>query len=118
MAGIKDRDPELSHVYRLINRDGPLFRYLASRNALEQFNTTSFGIILPLIKVDILKEKLQDPTNASIIMCNQELENIFGMKALHVKQVRSVLFFKHLEVVDPGTPPPEQFQVEAVSPLR
>jgi len=52
---------------------------------------------------DLIKEKKNyDPRNPEMIMCSQQLENIFGLRALHVSQVRAALN-SFLVAVPPGT---------------
>ena len=45
------------------------------------------NVILTVLKEYILSRACFDPSNSSIILCSQLLENIFGMKSLHVIQV-------------------------------
>lgn len=45
------------------------------------------AVILPLIKRLIVDGKHFDPANPSIVICSQQLENIFNMKALDVRQI-------------------------------
>lgn len=61
--------------------------------------TTSFSTLLPLLKAAIKTGRHYDPRNPAIIVCSQQLENIFGMKALHVTQVRASLLQRSLEPV-------------------
>ena len=62
-----------------------------------QINQNTSGIclviILRFVKQLILDGRHYDERNPSIILCyrSQQLENIFGMKALHVSQVQSAL---------------------------
>jgi len=96
----KSANPEssaLTRVYRVV-RGSCLFHYLTSHNALVG-GLTTLGAILPLLKTTIVTHKLFDPKNPSIILCSQQLENMFGMKALHVKQLRGALL-KQLEAVE------------------
>lgn len=44
-----------------------------------------------------MNEKLFDETNPSIVMCNQELEDVFDMKALHETQIQNVIQ-KHIKM--------------------
>jgi len=87
----------LTRVYR-VARGSCLYHYLNSKHALVQ-GLTTLGAILPLLKATIVENKLFDPKNPSIILCSQQLENMFGMKALHVKQLRGALL-KQLEAVE------------------
>ena len=47
--------------------------------------------ILSLIKSHALNGKLFDVRNPAMIICDQVLENIFQVRALHVTQVRAAL---------------------------
>ena len=47
------------------------------------------NVILTVLKEYILSRACFDPSNSSIILCSQLLENIFGMNSLHVVHVRN-----------------------------
>jgi len=51
----------------------------------------SMHTICTIIKKLIIKGRNFDEKNPEIIICDQRLENIFGMKALHVTQVQSAI---------------------------
>lgn len=93
-----DNNNALSRVYR-VAEGSSLAHYLTEHRGI-MAGLTTLGTILPLLKATIVAGKLFDPANPSIVLCSQQLENVFGMKALHVKQLRGALL-KQLQVVDP-----------------
>jgi len=68
-----------------------LYRWLQSSNSMMAGGMISLGQILTLMKMIIAKAKLFDPRNPSIIECNRELESVFNMSYLHVKQVKEAI---------------------------
>jgi len=68
-----------------------LYRWLQSSNSIMAGGMISLGQILTLMKMMIAKAKLFDPRNPSIIECNRELESVFNMRYLHVKQVKEAI---------------------------
>ena len=70
----------------------PLFSFLQERGENPGSGVTS-AVVLQHVKEAISDGKHFDERNPSIILCqrSQELENIFGMKALHVCQVQDAL---------------------------
>jgi len=72
-------------LYRV--KPGPLKSYLQERNALLPGGLTIMDVILSLVKSTIVKGKHFDESNPEIVMCSQQLENIFGMKAFHLEQL-------------------------------
>ena len=58
----------------------------------DRYPTFTFLQILQALKHVIIEENLYDPCNTSIIICNQELENALDRRALHVAQLRQVIF--------------------------
>lgn len=75
-----------------VSRSSPLYSFLASKNAILPGGVTVLGLVLSLTKSLIKTGKHYDEKNPSIILCSQQLENVFGMKALHVKQVMPALY--------------------------
>ena len=57
----------------------------------QETTNISMHTICSIIKKLIMKGQNFDKNNPSIILCNQLLENIFGMKALHISQVQNAL---------------------------
>lgn len=74
------------------NQASPLFSFLQERGENPGSGVTS-AVVLQHVKEAISDGKHFDERNPSIILCqrSQELENIFGMKALHVCQVQDAL---------------------------
>lgn len=58
--------------------------------------------ILLDIKEIIKTKRMFDPNNPAIILCDQEMEKVLNMKAIHVSQIRSVIQ-QHLELVEVNT---------------
>jgi len=75
-----------------VSQSSPLYSFLASKNAILPGGVTVLGLVLSLTKSLIKTGKHYDEKNPSIILCSQQLENVFGMKALHVKQVMPALY--------------------------
>jgi len=48
-------------------------------------------VILPLVKNTIVKGKFYDAANPEIVLCSQQLENMFSMKAFHLEQLAPAL---------------------------
>ena len=73
-------------------QDSALFSFLHELGENPDSGVTA-AVVLHHVKEAILDGKHFDERNSSIILCqrSQELENIFGMKALHVCQVQDAL---------------------------
>lgn len=82
--------PHLAKLYNIITTTS-LFSFIKGRG----FNTSGIpkAVVLQKVKEAILEGKHFDERNPCIILCDrsQQLENIFGMKALHVCQVQTAL---------------------------
>lgn len=57
----------------------------------QETTRVSMHTICTLIKKLIMQGRNFDAQNPEIILCDQRLENLFGMKALHVSQVQTAL---------------------------
>eukprot|EP00088_Acartia_fossae_P052022 TRINITY_DN5858_c0_g1_i4.p1 TRINITY_DN5858_c0_g1~~TRINITY_DN5858_c0_g1_i4.p1 ORF type:complete len:345 (-),score=88.83 TRINITY_DN5858_c0_g1_i4:399-1433(-) len=92
-----------------------LYDYLNARSMLMIGGITCLGQILTAIKEKISRSRLFDEKNPVIVMCDQELENIVGMKALHVNQMREALLKSTVLAIQPPRNPshPSQHQQEA-----
>lgn len=75
----------------IVKTNTGLYRWLQSSNSMMAGGMISLGQILTLMKMIIAKAKLFDPRNPSIIECNRELESVFNMSYLHVKQVKEAI---------------------------
>lgn len=88
-----DTNPVLSSLIEKysILQTSALHTYFSQKN----LSTTDvpLGVILEVVIHFCMSEGHFDPRNPSVILCqrSQLLENIFGMKALHVSQVRAAL---------------------------
>ena len=92
--------PENQRYYN-VNPTSALYTFLRENNVS---SPVQFIDILTKLKLYILINKCFDPANTSIILCSQLLENIFGMKSLHVIQIKAALL-KHLSQVPPPAAP-------------
>ena len=72
----------------------PAVQYSVKQHSLQSFlysrhepQPVSLERILALLNESIKAGKLYDENNKAIVLCDQQLENVFGMKALHVAQI-------------------------------
>ena len=66
--------------------------------------------MLSALRQVISREKLYDPSNTTVIICSQDLENALNVKFLHVTEIRDVVLMQ-MELLPPMllaslTPPP------------
>jgi len=83
-------DTSLNNQMRSFNPRNGLYLYLVRRKSqyISQTVTTyRLSTILLALKEIIEEKQLIDRTNSSIIVFNDELETIFGAKALHFSQI-------------------------------
>ena len=52
-------------------------------------DTFKLGKVLAMIKDLVIKEKLFDPANDTIILCSDRLESVLNMRALHIMQLKN-----------------------------
>ena len=71
-----------------IKKNSALISFLQER---EITLPVQLNVILKALKNYIISTKSFDPSNRSIILCNQRLENVFGCKSLHVNQVKNII---------------------------
>ena len=57
----------------------------------------SFFQILTALKRIIAKDKLFDPNNPTVILCDDALDDALDVKALHVTEIRYVHFYHMYE---------------------
>ena len=76
---------------RKFREDAKLHPFLAEKRPdlikLNRINYTLYDVLLGLRQV-ISKEKLYDPNNTTVILCNPGLEKAINMKSMHVTEVR------------------------------
>jgi hypothetical protein len=75
-------------------RDSRLRTYLAFMKPASQFiyrDVTSLDEVLQYLKEIISADKLYDPRNASIVLCDRDLELALDVKALHLTELRLVM---------------------------
>ena len=87
----------LNNTY-VFDRNSKIKEFLISRTR-ENRSIYTFGEVLTTLRNIIQKEAMFDKTNPSIIICTQELESAFGMRALHVAELRSLIMTQMRAVV-------------------
>ena len=87
----------LNNTY-VFDRNSKIKEFLISRTR-ENRSIYTLGEVLTTLRNIIQKEAMFDKTNPSIIICTQELESAFGMQALHVAELRSLLMTQMRAVV-------------------
>lgn len=73
--------------------NAPLKNYLVHKNKKIPEPFTLLNILL-LLKEIIIEEKLFDPRNVSIILCNPELDKALNKKALHITELHWLVLFQ------------------------
>ena len=89
---MKETVSKCSNLPYYLLQASPLLSFLQERGENPDSGVTS-AVVLQHVKEAISDGTHFDERNPSIILCqrSQELENIFGMKALHVCQVQDAL---------------------------
>ena len=83
----------------VVKRDTALYKWLHEIGQWSE--VTSLRNLICLLKGMITKELLFDPSNTKIIVCNELLENIFGMKFLHTSQLSNAILKSTFIIFDP-----------------
>ena len=81
--------PPPGRVVFPVKKTTALYEFLHKRNV--DLGLVTIDSILTLLHTYIFQQRLWDPTNPFIILCNLYLENIFGMKMLHFCQMTEAL---------------------------
>ena len=111
--------PPPGRVVFPVKKSTALYEFLHKRNV--NLGLVTIDSILTLLHTYIFQQRLWDPTNPFIILCNLYLENIFGMKMLHFCQMTEALckisisqgvLFKIIYTPYPDyTPPPQTYKL-------
>ena len=90
------------HLPRRFKVNSKVHRYLAYHSpgfvTLRKRDYNLYEVILALKKL-IVSEKLYDPQNPTVILCNEFLEDALEVKALHVTEVKDFVI-KQMPLID------------------
>jgi hypothetical protein len=80
---------------RTFKHDSRLRAYLAFKKPTSEYirrDTTTLNQILQYLKEVISQEHLYDKRNASVVICDQNLEEALDCKAMHLTEIRQVQY--------------------------
>ena len=83
----------------VVKKDTALFKWLKEIGQWSE--VTSLRNLIVLLKSMIARDMLFDPNNVKIIVCNEKLEGILGMRYLHISQISTAILKSTFIIFDP-----------------
>jgi hypothetical protein len=90
-ADLNRINQQILRSYYYFKDSSPLREFLTKKKGTVSHRNTLQAILAALR--DILRDERQyDPRNPAIILCSNEMETVVNMKALHVCQIREIIY--------------------------